>query len=100
MQVVGKEWAEMGRPVVGELRTAPLAAKFLVVGMLVDLESCPYLKNTPYAQYMYGQVCEVERETSDCVAVGYEGIDVIGYPVDAKLQVLLADAEPTPAATA
>lgn len=56
-------------------------------GMLVDLESCPYLRTYPSAPYEFATVAAVERETADCVLVSYEGIDSVGYPVGTKLEV-------------
>ena len=53
---------------------------------MVDLESCPYLKEEPMAPFEYVEVCSVDRETSECVAIGYEGYWV-GYPVDTVLLV-------------
>ena len=58
----------------------------LAVGNRVDLTSCPYLKNHPSADCEYALVADVERETPDCVVVGYEGIDHIGYQVGTVLQ--------------
>jgi hypothetical protein len=40
------------------------------------------------AKYEFGVVSHVEQETTDCVAIGYEGIDVIGYPSDTVLHVV------------
>lgn len=59
----------------------------LVVGNRVDLTSCPYLKGHSSADCEYALVAHVERETPDCVVVGYEGIDHIGYQVGTVLQV-------------
>lgn len=54
---------------------------------MVDLESCPYLHNHPSAEYEYAVVEYVNRETEDCVIIGYEGIDRVGYPVGTILEV-------------
>lgn len=59
----------------------------LVVGDRVDLESCPYLSSHNSAKFEYAEVAFVERETRDCVVIGYEGIDHIGYPVGTVLTV-------------
>lgn len=48
-------------------------------GDLVDLESCPYLKDHPTAPFEFATVSSVENETPDCIAIGYEGIDTVGY---------------------
>jgi hypothetical protein len=63
----------MNRP----LKTVPNAdeqiclARDLREGDLVDLESCPYCHDEPNAEYEYAEVCEIERESPDCIAVGY-----------------------------
>lgn len=59
----------------------------LVVGDRVDLESCPYLKDHASAKSEYALVAHVERESPECVVIGYEGIDHIGYPIGTNLQV-------------
>ena len=59
----------------------------LAVGNRVDLTSCPYLKNHSSAECEYALVALVERETPNCVVIGYEGIDHIGYQVGTVLQV-------------
>jgi hypothetical protein len=56
-------------------------------GMLVDLESCPYLYNHPSAGFEYAEIESVIRETSDCVVVSYLGIDSVGYPTGTVLEV-------------
>lgn len=57
-------------------------------GDRVDLESCPYLRRHPSAPYEFGLVSFVERETEDCIVIGYEGIDHVGYASTATLRVL------------
>ena len=57
----------------------------LLVGDRVDLKSCPLLKEHPSADFEYGLVAHVERETAECIVIGYEGIDHIGYPVGTVL---------------
>lgn len=69
------------------METVSKKVEDLVVGNRVDLVSCPFLKNHPSAASEYGLVAHVEQETPDCVAIGYEGIDHIGYPVGTILQV-------------
>ncbi|MFP3637546.1 hypothetical protein [Paraburkholderia sp. SIMBA_054] len=64
-----------------------LAVETLRVGDRVDLKSCPFLKGHSSADFEYAVVESVERETPDCVAVGYEDIDVVGYPVGTRLTV-------------
>jgi len=68
----------------------------LVVGNRVDLTSCPYLKGHSSADCEYALVAHVERETPDCVVVGYEGIDHIGYQVGTVLQVRTPKNVPDP----
>lgn len=59
----------------------------------VDLESCPYTKDEPIA-CEYGLVAEVKQETPACVAVTYENVDQIGYPVDTVLRIKRRDLNP------
>lgn len=59
----------------------------LIEGDLVDLSSCPFLKNHPSATFEYAQVVLVEQETPDCVVIGYEGVDHVGYKVGTVLTV-------------
>lgn len=56
-------------------------------GELVDLASCPYLKDSEIAKYEYGRVSFVERESQACTVIGYEGIDHVGYPAGTELIV-------------
>lgn len=67
-----------------ETRLVP--ASELREGDLVDLESCPYLKKRTEAPYLYATITSVERETPDCVAVSYEGIDTVGYKPNQMLR--------------
>ncbi|MBC8738545.1 hypothetical protein F6X40_17435 [Paraburkholderia sp. UCT31] len=68
----------------------------LVVGNRVDLESCPFLQNHPTADSEYAVVAHVDRETPDCVVIGYEGIDRVGYPLGTVLQVRAPKVVPDP----
>ncbi|HCE7247037.1 TPA: hypothetical protein NHR53_005583 [Pseudomonas aeruginosa] len=74
----------------------PTQVTELVVGNRVDLESCPYLTGSPYAANAYGIVSSVDKETESCVAVGYEDIDVLGYPADTVLMVKAPQDVPDP----
>lgn len=56
-------------------------------GMRVDLESCPFLNSHATAPYEYATVAEATRETENCVAISYEGIDTVGYALGTKLTV-------------
>ena len=58
----------------------------LVEGDLVDLESCSFLKDHPSASSEFAEVAYVHWETAECVVIGYEGIDHIGYAVGTELQ--------------
>jgi len=57
--------------------TVPITS--IRVGMRVDLESCPYLKNHPSASSEWAVVSYASRETANCFAIDYDGIDIIGY---------------------
>lgn len=59
----------------------------LVVGNRVALESCPFLNAHPSAKFGYAVVTHVERETPNCVIIGYEGIDHVGYKAGTVIQV-------------
>jgi len=68
-----------------------VSAKDLVVGEMVDLKSCPFLKDHDYADDVYGLVTEVLLETRDgkeVVTVRYDDFGVVHYPMDTKLLVL------------
>lgn len=59
----------------------------LAINDMVDLTSCPYLRNHAMAGMVYGVVAHKEVEVPNTVVIGYEGIDHIGYPVDTVLHV-------------
>ena len=59
----------------------------LQVGDRVDLESCPFLKNHPTAEFEYAEVTSIRVEQTDCIAVMYEGIDEIGYEPKTVLRI-------------
>ena len=61
----------------------------LKVGDRVDLKTCPYLSiSVPnIADNLFGVVGKVTRETPDCIAIWYDDIDCVGYPVDTELLV-------------
>ncbi|MBN3760919.1 hypothetical protein [Burkholderia sp. Ac-20365] len=67
--------------------TREVAVETLRIGDQVDLQSCPFLKDHAAAEFEFAVVESIERETVDCVSVGYEGIDVVGYPVGTSLKV-------------
>jgi len=58
-------------------------AGMLRVGDLVDLEGGLFADpdgTDPALQFEYAVVCEISRETEDCIAIGFEGLDIIGFP--------------------
>lgn len=67
--------------------TIPIKVEHVKEDMRVDLESCPYLSDHASAPFEFAVVDYVKRETADCIAIGYEGIDVIGYPLGTVLRV-------------
>jgi len=68
--------------------TIAVKVEDIKVGDLVDLESCPYLHDHASAICEYAEVTEVKRETADCLAICYEGIDQVGYRIGTKLKVV------------
>lgn len=57
----------------------------LRVGDLVDLAGDPFAdpnSDDISLDCEYAVVCEINREADDCIAVGFEGFDVIGFPPD------------------
>jgi hypothetical protein len=79
------------------METVSKQVETLIVGNLVDLTSCPYLKRHSSADFEYARVVYVQRESLDCVVIGYEGIDHIGYPVGTVLQAYTPKDVPDPA---
>lgn len=72
------------------MHTAIRQVERLREGDLVDLASCPYLKNHPSAEFQFAQVSQVLQETPQCTVVYYEDIDAIGYPVGTTLKIAVA----------
>lgn len=70
-----------------------IAAGLLCVGDVVDLENDPYGDPrdangehvNPIIEFEYATVNFIERETPDCVVLGFEGIDRFGFPPDHAL---------------
>ena len=62
----------------------------LAINDMVDLTSCPYLRNQTMAGMLYGVVAHKEIEDDKTVVIGYEGIDHIGYPKGTVLYVMPA----------
>lgn len=58
----------------------------LSVGDMVDLEGDAFADPDcdPGSAFdcEYAVVCSVKRETDDCVAIGFEGFDLVGFPPD------------------
>ena len=67
--------------------TQPANVEDLKIGSLVDLASCPFLKNHPSADMQYAEVAHVGREGNGCVVIGYEGIDHVGYAAGTVLTI-------------
>ncbi|GLR77595.1 hypothetical protein HUE56_29820 (plasmid) [Azospirillum oryzae] len=68
-----------------------VASSDLQVGDFVDLEGDLYADprhNHPAFDCLYMEVVEVERESDACVAIGFEGFDIVGFPPDHVLKVL------------
>ena len=52
-------------------------------GDLVDLQGDKYAdqaSDKPALEFEYATVCYIERETPDCIAIGFDGFDLIGFP--------------------
>ncbi|PRD96816.1 hypothetical protein C6P88_02590 [Burkholderia contaminans] len=64
-----------------------LGVEDLRSGDKVDLNSCPFLKESASADFEFAVVESVELETAGCVVVSYEDHAVVGYPVGCKLKV-------------
>ena len=61
------------------MEAQPKKVEDLVIGDRVDLQSCPYLKDHPFAEFEYAQVAYFNDEGS-AIVIGYDGIDHVGYP--------------------
>ena len=53
----------------------------------VDLLSCPYLRDSPSADFEWAVVAGIVKETDKCIRVMYESIDWVGYPIGTMLMV-------------
>ena len=61
----------------------------LKVGDMIDLEGDVYADpgcDHPWMESEYAIVTEVDHETSECVAIGFEGFDLVGFPVQHPLR--------------
>lgn len=67
-----------------------VAVKDIKVGDMLDLAADKYadpLGMRIEFECEYVTVCEVIPETPGCIALGFEGIDVFGFPPDHLLKV-------------
>lgn len=68
-----------------------IEAFMLVPGDRVDLEGDRYADpegNNAVLQCEYVEVICVEQETPECVAIGFECFDMVGFPTHHKLKVV------------
>lgn len=73
-------------------------AKDLQIGELVDLKSCPFLRDHEYADDVYGLVKQVALENRDgktSVTVQYDDFGTVHYSTDTELLVLSKSATET-----
>ena len=71
-------------------KTQAVRVADLRVGDLVDLAGDKYADdgtNDATLAFEYVEVVEVVQETPTCVAVGFEGFDVVGFPPDHVVKV-------------
>ena len=67
-----------------------IAAADIRVGDLVDLEGDAFAdpdRDNIFFQSELIEVVEVVRETDECVAIGLEGFDLVGFPPGHHLRV-------------
>lgn len=67
-----------------------IPAHMIQVGDLVDLEGDAYAdprSDNPYFRCELATVASIDAETSNCIAIGVEGFDVVGFPADHLLNV-------------
>lgn len=67
-------------------KTIQLPVTQIKADMRVDLESCPYLKDDPSAEFEFA-VVDFVQVMPNYVAIGYTSIDVVNYPLDTILTV-------------
>lgn len=69
------------------------AVEMLVEGDLVDLAGDIYADpdNSPELDSEYQTVGSVEQETPECVAVSFEGFDLVGFPTGHMVKVFVED---------
>lgn len=59
------------------------------VGDMIDLEGDTYAdpaRDHPWMEDEYAIVAEVDYETSECVAIGFESFDLVGFPIHHPLR--------------
>ena len=59
------------------------------VGDMIDLEGDTYAdpaRDHPWMESEYAIVTEVDHETSECVAIGFESFDLVGFPTHHPLR--------------
>ena len=59
-------------------------------GDLIDLEGDPFAdprRDNCFLRCELALAMEVEQETPECVAIGFEGFDVVGFPTNHMLNV-------------
>jgi hypothetical protein len=69
----------------------PIRADQVKIGDLIDLESDKYADpNEDHIAFCceLQLVVEVHHETPDCVAIGFEGFDLVGFPVNHMLTLV------------
>lgn len=64
-----------------------IKVKDLKVGDQVDLESCPFLKNQPNAEFTYAEVVEIVEESPTCIVVDYDSGGTAGYDPEQVLSI-------------
>jgi hypothetical protein len=66
-----------------------MKVKDLRPGDLVDLEGDKYAdpNNNPTFQCLYAMVIDTKRESRECIAVEFDGFDVVGFPPNHTVEV-------------
>ncbi|KKL89018.1 hypothetical protein LCGC14_1918920 [marine sediment metagenome] len=68
-----------------------MPAAWICEGDLIDLAGDPYAdpddEHANWFESEYLKVVQIIRETPKCVAIGFEGFDLVGFPVDHILNV-------------
>lgn len=64
-----------------------IQVKDLRIGDYVDLEGDPFVEPNVMFESEYMTVASIYHETPTCIAVGFEGFDVVGFPPDHEVEV-------------